>query len=120
MRIEEEQLTREQSEQIGSQGGIFITQVELDEGNPQELLVPSLDLTVVDYRGRELDPVLEQEVINFFSDDSFVKSRASHKFAWRENMSNFEERCKKFKVEHPKMDEASLQNQIKEEMMKEF
>ena len=66
----------------------------------------------------ELDPVLEQASHQFLSDDNFVESRAFHQFVWRENMSNLEERCKKLKIEHPEMDEASLQNQIKEEMMK--
>ena len=35
-------------------------------------------------------------------------------------MNNFEERCKKLKAEHPKMDEVSIQNQIKEQMIQEF
>ena len=35
-------------------------------------------------------------------------------------MHIFEERCKNMKVEHPEMDEASIQNQIKEKMMQEF
>ena len=43
---------------MGSQGDVFITQVELDEGNPPEPSLLSLDLTIVDYSGRELDPVL--------------------------------------------------------------
>lgn len=42
-----------------SLGGVFITQVELDEGNPPEPPLPSLDLTIAKYKGRELDPVLE-------------------------------------------------------------
>jgi len=58
-RTEEEQITGEQIEQMGSQGDVFITQAELDEGNPPEPSIPSLDLTVADYSGRELDPVLE-------------------------------------------------------------
>ena len=78
VQIGEDQLTGEQIEKIGSQGGVFITQVELDEGNPQEPPMPSLDLTVVDYRGRELDPVLEQASHQFLSDDSLVRSRAFH------------------------------------------
>ena len=44
---------------MGSQGGIFITQAELDEGNPPEPPLPSLDLTIGNYGGRELDPILE-------------------------------------------------------------
>ena len=120
MRIEEEQLTDEKIEQIGSQGGVFVTQAEIDEGNPQEPPVPSFELTVADFRGRELDPILEQASQQFLFDDSFVKTRAFHQFAWRENMHIFEERCKNVKTEHPEMDEASIQNQIKEQMMQEF
>ena len=58
-RIEEEQLTNEKIEQIGSQGGVFVTQVEIDEGNHQEPLVPSFELTVVDFKGRELDQLVD-------------------------------------------------------------
>ena len=105
---------------MGSLGGVFITQVELDEGNLPEPPLPSLDLIVVDYRGKELDPILEQASHQFLADDNFVKSRAFQQFAWRANMNIFEERCKKMKIEHPEMDEASLQEQIKEEMMKEL
>ena len=35
-------------------------------------------------------------------------------------MITFEERCKKLKIEHPEMDEASVQSQIKESMIKDF
>ena len=35
-------------------------------------------------------------------------------------MHIFEERCKNVKIEHLEMDEASIQNQIKEQMMQEF
>ena len=81
MRIEEEQLTNEKIEQIGSQGGIFVTQVEINEGSSQEPPVPSFELTVVDFRGRELDPVLEQASQQFLYDDNFVKYRAFYQFA---------------------------------------
>ena len=52
-------LIGDQIEKKGSQGGVFITQEELDEGNPQEPPVPSLELIVVSYRGRESNPVIE-------------------------------------------------------------
>jgi hypothetical protein len=120
IRIEEEQLTDEQIEQIGSQGEVFITQAEIDEGNPQEPPVPSFELTVADFRGRELDPILEQASQHFLSDDNFVKSRAFLQFSWRANMNTFEERCMKMKEEHPEMDETFIQNQVKEQMMQKF
>ena len=61
---------------MGSSGSIFITRVELDEGNPPEPPLPSLDLKIAEYRGRELDPILEQASHQFLADDSFVKTRA--------------------------------------------
>jgi hypothetical protein len=109
IRIEEEQLTDEQIEQIGSQGEVFVTQAEINEGNPQEPPVPSFKLTIVELRGKELDPVLKQASQQFLSDDIFVKSRAFHQFAWKENMHVFEERCESMKIEHPEMDDASIQ-----------
>ena len=120
LRIEEEQITGELIEQMGSQGDVFITQAELDEGNPPEPSIPSLDLTVADYNGRELDPVLEQASHQFLSDDNFIKSRAFQQFAWRVSMNIFEEKCKKLKTEHPEMDEAAIQSQIKGEMIEEL
>lgn len=82
--------------------------------------MPSLDLIVVDYRGRELDPVIEQASHQFLPDDSFVKSRAFHQFAWRENIEKYEEKSNKLRIEYPELEEATLQNQVKEEMMQEF
>ena len=51
--------------------------------------MPSFELTVADFMGRELDHVLEQASQQFLSDDSFVKSRAFYQFSWRENMHIF-------------------------------
>jgi len=84
---------------VGSQGGVFITTVELEEGNPQE------------------PPMSCHE---FIFDDNFVKSRAFYQFAWRKNIGLFEETCSKLKTKHPEMEEVDIQNQIKEEMMQEF
>ena len=87
---------------------------------PKSPPVQIFELIVVDFKGRELDPILEQASQKILSDDSFVKSRAFHQFSWRENMHIFEEKCKNMKAEHPEMDEASNQDQIKEKMMQEF
>ena len=35
-------------------------------------------------------------------------------------MGEFKGRCNKLRIEHPKMEEADVQNQIKGEMMQEF
>ena len=71
--------------------------------------MPSFKLIVSDFRGKELDLVLEQASQQFLSDDVFVKSRAFQQFVWKENMHIFEERCKNVKTEHLEMDEASIQ-----------
>ena len=64
-----------------------------------------------------MDPIIEQASHQFLSDDSFVKSKVFHQFAWWANMGKFEEKCKKLRTEHPEMDETTLQNQVKGEMM---
>lgn len=97
LRTGEEQLTIEKIEQTGSQGGVFVTQAEIDEGNPQEPPMPCLEMIVADFKGMELDPILEQASQQFLLDHRFVRSRAFHQFAWRENIHNFEERCKNMK-----------------------
>lgn len=51
---------------MGSQGELFITQAELEEGNLQEPPMSSLELIVVDYRGKELDPLLNRPAMNFY------------------------------------------------------
>ena len=98
-------------EQLGSQGGVSIISIELEEGNPQEPPMPSLELTVADYKGRELDPMVEQASHEFHSDDSFVKSRSFYQFACKKNIELFEERYNKRKAKHPKMEEASIKDQ---------
>lgn len=40
--------------------------------------MPSFELTIEDFRGRELDPILEQASHQFLFDDSFVRSRDFH------------------------------------------
>lgn len=54
--------------------------------------MPSLEINIVDYKGRELDPIVEQASHEFISDDNFVKSRAFYQFSWRTNIGLFEER----------------------------
>ena len=79
--------------------------------------MPSLELTIADYRGKELDPMVEQARPEFLSDDNFIKSRAFYKFSQRTNIENFEEICNKRKVEHLEMEYVAIQDQIKDEMM---
>jgi hypothetical protein len=56
---------------------------------------------VENYKGRELDPVIEQASHHFLSDDSFVKSRAFHQFVLCKNIGKYEERCNKLRIENP-------------------
>ena len=70
--------------------------------------MPSLDLNIVDYRGRELDPIVEQASQEFISNDNLVKSRAFYQFTWRTNIGISEERCNKMKTEHLEMEEVDL------------
>ena len=117
LQIGEEQITGEQVEQLGSQGGVFITQAKLNEGSLQEPPMSSLNLIETNYKGRELDPVMEQASHEFLSDDNFVKSRAFYQFSWRSNMGKFEERCNKLKSEHLEIEDLAIESQIKNEMM---
>ncbi len=120
LHIGDKQLTKDKMEQLGSQGRVFIAISKLEVGYPQEPPMPSLELTVADYKGRELDPMVEQASHEFLSDDSFVKSRFFYQFAWTTNVEWFKERCNKRKEEKLEMEEAALQDQIKDEMMQEF
>jgi len=40
--------------------------------------MPNFELTIADYKGRQLDPILEQESQQFLLDDSFFKSMDFH------------------------------------------
>ena len=102
---------------MGSQEGVFITQAKLNEGNLQEPPMPSLDLIVADYKGRELDPIMEQASHESLLDENFVKSRTFYQFSWRLNISRFEERCNKLKSKHLEIEDVAIQRQIKDELM---
>ena len=92
----------------------------MNEGNLQEPPMPSLNLIVVDYKGRELDLVMEQASHEFLSDDNFVKSRAFYQFAWRSNIGRFDEGCNKLKSEHLEIEDVAIQSEIKDEMFQEL
>ena len=55
---------------------MIITPTDLEVGEPQEPPAPSLDLTIADYQGKEIDPIVSQASEKFVNDDSCVKSRA--------------------------------------------
>ena len=89
LRLDDEQNVRRELRQEAIQGNIFITPDELEENVPQEAPKPILDLTIMDYRGNEIDPIIGQAYDQFILDNDFVKSRAFEKFLWRINMHNF-------------------------------
>ena len=73
----------------------------MEAGEPQEPPAPSLDLTVADYQGKEIDLIVAQASEKFINDESFVRSRAFAQFLWRLNIGNFEKTCEKIKAEQP-------------------
>ena len=73
----------------------------MEVGEPQEQPTPSLDLTLADYQGKDIDPIVSQASERFINDENFVKSRAFAQFLWRLNIGNFEKTCEKIKIKHP-------------------
>ena len=93
MGLDDENIVKRELRKEGKQGHIIITPAELEENVPQEPLEPVLDLTVVDYRGKEIDPIISQAYDQFIFDNDFVKFKAFKQFLWRINMHNFQLRC---------------------------
>ena len=58
LRLDDEGIIKRELRQEGEQGHIIITPAELEENVPQEPPEPVLDLTVADYRGKEIDPII--------------------------------------------------------------
>lgn len=61
---------------MDGEGDIIVTLVDMEKGVPQESPMPSLYLTVADYQGKEIDPIISQTSQKFIDDENFVKSRA--------------------------------------------
>ena len=80
LRLDDEKTIRKELRQEGEQGNIIITPAELEENVPQEPPEPVLDLTVVDYRGKKIDPTISRAYDQFISDNDFVKTRAFKQF----------------------------------------
>lgn len=57
--IDNEYSLMEQLKQMGGEKEIFITTTDTEEGVPKEPPVPTLALTVGDYQGKEIDPMVE-------------------------------------------------------------
>jgi hypothetical protein len=80
----------------------------------------SFNLTIVDYRGREIDPIIAQASQNFIDDKIFVNSRAFAQFLWRRNIGNFEAKCKTIKIEQPNKLDSKIEEEVKAKFMEEF
>ncbi len=86
---------------MGGEGDVIVTSTDLDIGEPQEPPTHSLDLTIVYYQGKEIDPIVAQAFERFINDENFVRSRAFAQFLWRLNIKNFEKAYEKIKAEQP-------------------
>ena len=79
-----------------------------------------MDLTVVDYEGKEIDLIISQAFDQFIFDDDFVKSRAFKQFLWRTNMHSFQLKSQKIKAEQPDVEDSTIEEVVKDELTKDF
>ena len=93
---------------------------DIEEGVSKEPPMPSFDLTISNYRGREIDPIIAQESQNFIDDENFVKSRAFVQFLWRNNIGNFEAKCKTIKIEKPNKLDFKIEEEVKDKFLEDF
>ena len=75
---------------------------------------------MVDYRGREIDPIIGQAYDQFISNNDFVKSRAFKQFLWRINMHSFQLGYNEIKVEQLDVEESAIEEVVKDELTKFF
>ena len=61
---------------MGREGDIVVATADMERGVPQEPPVPYLDLIVVDYKFKEINPIIAQASQKFIDDENFFKSRA--------------------------------------------
>ena len=111
---------REQLKQIGGEGDVVVTSIDLEIGEPQEPSRPSLDLIISDYQGKEIDPIVSQASKRFINDEIFVKSRAFAQFLWRLNIGNFEKTCEKLKAEQPDKLDSDIKEEVKSKFLNDF
>lgn len=89
----------------------------METAEPKEPPAPSLELTVVDYQGKEIDPIVAQASERFINDENFVKSRAFAQFLWRLNIGNFEKTCEKLKVEQSDKSDSAIMEEVKSKFL---
>ena len=92
----------------------------MDIGEPQEPPASSLDLTISDYQGKEIDPIVAQASERFINDENFVKSRAFVQFLWRLNIGNFERTCEKIKADQPDKSDSIIKEEVKSKFLNDF
>ena len=79
-----------------------------------------MDLTIADYQGKEIDPIVAQAFDKFINDENFVRSRAFAQFFWRLNMRNFEKACEKIKAEQPDKPDLVIKEEVKSKFLSDF
>ena len=87
---------------MGGQDDIVITTSKIEKGEPKEPLMPLLAHIVEYFRGKEINPIVEQATKNFFDDENFVKHRGFITFLRRDNIRTLEAKCNKIKEEKHK------------------
>lgn len=106
--------------QLGGERDIVITTTDIEEGVAKEPPMLTLALTLGDYRGKEIDPIVEHASHKFIDDESFVKSRAFAQFMWRKSINNFEEKCKNLKTDQPGRQDSEIEEEVKASFIEEF
>ena len=104
---------------MGGEGDIVVTTADIERGVSEEPPMPSFDLTVADYRGKEIDPIIAQASKKFIDDESFVRSRAFAQVLWRRNIGNFE-KCKKIKVEKLNKLDSDIREEVEAKFLEDF
>ena len=99
---------------------MIVNSTDLEIGEPQEPPTPSLDLTVADYQGKEIDPIVAQASKSFINYENFVKSRAFSQFFWRLNMGNFEKTYEKIKAKKLDKPDSDIKEEVKSKFLNDF
>lgn len=79
-----------------------------------------MDLTIVDYQGKEIDPIIVEASQKFIDGENFVRSRAFAQFLWRKNIRNFEKTCEKIKIEQPDKPDSIIKEEVKSKFLSDF
>ena len=105
---------------MGGEGDIIFITADIERGVPEEPPMPSFDLIISNYKGKEIDPIIAQASQKFIDDENFVKSRAFAQFLWRRYIGNFEEKCKAIKAEQPNKLDSKIEEEVKAKFLEDF